>query len=430
MSRKSLKKGIFSQEALGLSRRGLVVLPTGGEDGKKPLIKEWGRQKSESTITDWVQKFPDSNIGVAVGASGYVVVDVDHADGDPVDLTFRLFGPTPLSMTTPRGGLHFWYGKEGPVPSGPFEIGRLKGDIKADGGQVIVPPSCHPITGKSYGFAIGSWDDLAQLPPFKDPRPLQRPPPRKSKSPEPASVQHSQSNMKIQEGARNKTLFHRALGFAAGAATLEEFDARLRSENQENMDPPLPDDEVTRIRDSVRNYKEKGTLRLPGQGYVQVSDAELTLLDRRYGDQALTLLTVLRRNHGVRKEPFAIAAEKMAEAQLIAGWGPKTYTRARNILIKEGWLIRVAPSRRDRRGNRTPAQYRLTEPSAKSADNTTYTPPRLLPASTGRNDGNTTVSDPRWVAGRPESKCSLLDTISRLSECHRQSLACFAAAIS
>ena len=138
--------------------------------------------KSAKTVATWARRFAAANIGVACGPSGVVVVDVDEPE--LVEAMLERFGDTPLMTRTPSGGAHLWYRKVGEVKSSPLGP-SLVVDIKADGGQVIVPPSFNRQSGVSYEFERGSWDDLTRLPPFRKEaldelglRPSHRCPPR------------------------------------------------------------------------------------------------------------------------------------------------------------------------------------------------------------------------------------------------------------
>jgi hypothetical protein len=409
MKRPPLTIEPFATAALDLTDRGLIVVPNGRVDGKSPLVGHWEKRKARKTIITWQEKFATANIGVAVGASGFVVVDIDQAEGDPVELGFKWFGPTPLVMQTPRDGVHLWYQKAGQVRSRLLdEIPGLKGDIKADGGQVVVPPSYNRQTGSAYSFLKGTWDDLKDLPEFRDPRlvgagPDQaREPKKKANRGEQTSLERQSG--KILEGSRNDTLFRLGLAIADEAHTIDELDAGLRHLNESLMSPPLPEAEVLRTQNKLWTYKEQGTLWLPGQGGgVTLSAAELSLLKLPHGDEALVLLIVLKRSHALREGTFAISDQSMADHKIIAGWGPKIYARARTLLLKEGWIVKKSRAFRDADGQWKAAQYQFSTPSAKTADNITYTPPAPPPALIRSVDQETAPARfPRTAAGEGE----------------------------
>ena len=96
------------------------------------------------TIRRWWVRWPDANIGMPTGAaSGFLVVDVDGERGEARLAGFeREHGPLPdsVEVKTPRGRhvhLEIPLGA-GFIPS--IASGGL--DVRADGGYVILPPSC------------------------------------------------------------------------------------------------------------------------------------------------------------------------------------------------------------------------------------------------------------------------------------------------
>lgn len=133
-------------------KQGFSIIPIGknmeGQHGlKAPLISSWLKYQTEKAppeqVEKWWTELPESKIGIITGKiSNLVVVDID----DPVK--FKELGislPSTVKVKTAKG-LHFYY----KYPSGQ-EIKNSKifnkdiqvGDIKAEGGYVIAPPSEH-----------------------------------------------------------------------------------------------------------------------------------------------------------------------------------------------------------------------------------------------------------------------------------------------
>ena len=83
------------QSALAHARRGWYVFPVQPRV-KEPLIKMWQNRATtdEAIIRRWWSQWPNANIGLACGLSGFVVIDLDvkgDADGIEVwnDLTVQ-----------------------------------------------------------------------------------------------------------------------------------------------------------------------------------------------------------------------------------------------------------------------------------------------------------------------------------------------------
>lgn len=155
--------GPFANAALDLHARGLVVIPTGGQDGKTPMVKGWGKWKGQrrATVEKFASSHPDANVGVLTGLSRLTVVDCDD-EKTLADAEGR-FGVTTFVTRSPRGGGHLWFRSSG-EPNANLRSAGLNIDIRGKGGLILTPPSLRPGVGL-YKVARGSWDDLATLPP-------------------------------------------------------------------------------------------------------------------------------------------------------------------------------------------------------------------------------------------------------------------------
>ncbi|MFB7289010.1 bifunctional DNA primase/polymerase [Actinacidiphila glaucinigra] len=118
------------------------------QGGKHPVHKGWQNEASTdwATVARWWQADPTANIGVATGeASGIFVLDVDPDNGGLDSLTEleTKYGalPTTWRVETGSGGLHFYFAWPGFNPKN--SAGKLGAglDVRADGGQVVAPPS-------------------------------------------------------------------------------------------------------------------------------------------------------------------------------------------------------------------------------------------------------------------------------------------------
>ena len=238
----------------------------------------------------------------------------------------RRFGDTPLLTRTPSGGAHLWYRKVGEVRSGTLRP-SLAVDIKADGGQVIVPPSFNRQSGRQYVFERGSWDDLDRLPPFRQ-EALPRPMTSAKSSPPPKSTATSG---KVGEGMRDTTVFYYAMLQAPHVLSVEDLIVEMQRFNVEHCSPPLPTRQVEAKARNAWGYEERGEnfIGHGGGGGVVPHTVGKDLLSRPHGEDALALLYILKWAHGARVEPFAVCAKAMARDRVIPQWGdPRRYTRA------------------------------------------------------------------------------------------------------
>lgn len=157
-------KEAILEMALELLDRGLSVIPVKPKD-KTPLIawKEYqSRFATEEEVTQWVEKYPNMNIGVVTGEiSGVVVADADGEDGIN---WIKENLPTTSVYTRTSKGIHAWYKYNKPIKNKTRIAPEV--DIRADGGFVVVPPSVHA-TGFQYTFeftpGLDGWDELTEF---------------------------------------------------------------------------------------------------------------------------------------------------------------------------------------------------------------------------------------------------------------------------
>ncbi|MGE3458099.1 MAG: bifunctional DNA primase/polymerase [Kofleriaceae bacterium] len=146
---------------------------------KLPLIKT-GRDHAEHCSTDpdvireWFRRWPDMAIGTPTGLpSGSVVIDVDDHDALAELEHPGVLGPLPRTKVsqTPRGGQHIWLAHTGVERiisdnGANGRLGKLLGgrggvDVRADGGEVLLPPSL----GRTW-LADEDGEPLPPIPPL------------------------------------------------------------------------------------------------------------------------------------------------------------------------------------------------------------------------------------------------------------------------
>jgi hypothetical protein len=175
-------------------------------------------------IEAWWAEMPAANIGIACGASGVAVLDIDTKAGcDPREILSRYdragapvigCGLAPERSTSypqslaGRRGVHCYF--RGSMTS----VGRLTSDgceIKAVGGYVVAPPSVHPC-GVEY---VGELPPVAELPAvpawlrgmIRTPSPAVRFPTGQAVSPSRALEGIARIVREAPAGNRNRALF-------------------------------------------------------------------------------------------------------------------------------------------------------------------------------------------------------------------------------
>ena len=126
--------------------------------GKTPLTRHGVKDASSDPqeIVRWWERWPDANVGVATGAPGPQVLDVDDLDALPADLRAKLDGG-PCAAS--RRGPHFYL------------AGQRRGTVVLDDGElrgcgscVAAPPSLHPETGQEYVWLLAPTGPLPPVP--------------------------------------------------------------------------------------------------------------------------------------------------------------------------------------------------------------------------------------------------------------------------
>ena len=224
---------------------------------KSPLIKGWEEQATtdHQQISDWWTQWPNANIGVMTGlASGFFVVDLDVKGNGPKNMaeleSHNGKLPPTVKVITGGGGQHLFFR----MPEG-TTIGNSTGiipgvDIRGEGGLIIAPPSLHN-SGRSYEWAIGCAPgevEIAECPPWllelvTAPRSRRR-------------DSMDSPDQPIIEGSRNSTLASLAGTMRRRGMTQEAIEHALIAENNKRCNPPLSEDEVLEIAQSISRYPQ------------------------------------------------------------------------------------------------------------------------------------------------------------------------------
>lgn len=172
----------MAAEAVALAARGFRVLlvhsvrdgvcscrngaECGKSAGKHPRFGEWQKEASTKAadVQRWWRRFPDSNIGLAMGGlARFIAVDVDGPDGlETLVRLEREHGPLPATLTSlsgrAEGGQHriFRVPEDFDMSTLGNRVGSKKSgfpglDLRAEGGQIVAPPSMH-YTGRRYAW--------------------------------------------------------------------------------------------------------------------------------------------------------------------------------------------------------------------------------------------------------------------------------------
>ena len=230
---------------------GWVVMPITA-NSKRPFIKNWSKIKSND---ETLNKFnDDSNIGIIMGkVSGIMCIDVDVKAADGVTTLNDLeqkYGslPSTVMSETPSGGIHYYFKyHEGIINRKKVGEGI---DIQADGTQTLEEPST--VDGNTYEWVNSPFDtEVAELPDAWIDFLMSKSSAKSSDDSLALSALPFIPPEVTKEGSRNNTLAA-YVGSMLGKKLKKKtvLNKALRY-NEENCDPPLDEEEVETIVNSM-----------------------------------------------------------------------------------------------------------------------------------------------------------------------------------
>jgi hypothetical protein len=230
--------------ALDYVARGWHVFPCVPRN-KKPLVPGGfhAAANDETQIRAWWAKWPDANVGIATGASGLCVLDIDHGLRG-VDQLARLMDvaqiPATYAVRTGRrpefGAQLYFAGSD--LRSIPWKFDSYSGDIRCATGYVMAAGSVHP-SGELYEQLPGPAIPV-EIPAFVRNLKADRP---ELKDDEPITVARNNALTSIAGRLRN-------MGLSADALELV-----LLQQNADRCSPPLPEEEVKRIAANASKWE-------------------------------------------------------------------------------------------------------------------------------------------------------------------------------
>jgi hypothetical protein len=235
--------------AQALAAQGLHVFPCKPRN-KEPTTGHGFKDATvdPATIERWWTAAPENNLAVACGAvSNVFVLDIDGSDGEfelrKLEAAHGTLPPTVESITAK--GRHIFFRHPGrPITS---TVRKFCGvDIRADGSYVVVPPSIHP-SGRPYQWSVDCAKVIAPAPDWLIAI-VCAPASRAN-----GKVTADWHLTDIPEGQRDNTLTR-----ICGYMLRRYVDPRLVLDlihliNDTRCRPPLPDDDVDRICNSIAN---------------------------------------------------------------------------------------------------------------------------------------------------------------------------------
>ena len=265
-------KGTMKDWALMYAGLGFAVFPLWPRD-KRPATENGFKAATtdRQRISDWWDKYPDCNIGIATGAmsGGLVVIDLDIDEDKGINGYEMLKQwqqehgvlPDTWQSITGRGGYHLFYRD---AASNKSRTGLYEGvDIRADGGYIVAPPSIHP-NGNRYEWEQGPGDgiEIAQAD-IKTTEFLL------GDLPDGWAKKGFQEPETIPEGGRVKAMIQLIGSLKGKGLGSDAIRAAVQSENEKRCVPPLTNQELEKevFPALARDWKaERPYTAVPDQG--------------------------------------------------------------------------------------------------------------------------------------------------------------------
>jgi P4 family phage/plasmid primase-like protien len=162
--------------AAALAAANIRITPVrpGTKDPGSFIGKGWQDRATcdPDTVRDWWSRWPNAGIAMHVGASGFLVIDVDRQDNLPAwmwpILGNAIFRPTTTDPTSKRGHYFFRlkHGQRFGNGLGSLKApkGKAWGEVRCCGGAVILGPTDHPRTAEGGRYSTGPGGLAPELP--------------------------------------------------------------------------------------------------------------------------------------------------------------------------------------------------------------------------------------------------------------------------
>jgi hypothetical protein len=343
----------FTDAAATWIAAGVVPLPLGGVDGKRPLVSHPAKlgRRAALDIAGRPQFADAPGLGFWCGErNGLTVLDIDSSTDSELQYAIDTYGDSPVIVRTASNKAHLYFRHNGERrrirPDRAHDI-----DILGEGGFAVAPPSARPAGGR-YRFERGGLADFSRLPTIKRSAIAQFEPVTVPQTRKPA---RGTDEVVANIGQRNNTMFRLACALAQTAEDRDVLLVQMRAANAAQA-VPLPDDELQRAVGSAWRYREQGSLMVPG-----VAESSL-ILPASIAEHAMAtgnldvagLMMMVRKYHSEPGKSFALSPVAMAAANKIKGWSPNRYRYAIREAMNLGLLVLVHMGGR---GKRDPSLY-------------------------------------------------------------------------
>jgi len=292
-----------------------------------------------SVIRRWWKRWPKANIGIVTGElSGFFALDIDPDKGGNESLTELIdsYGSLPdtLSQFSGGNGKHHLFICPDEVIKG--SIGKVGNglDIRSNGNYIVVPPSNH-ISGGVYRWESDiHHTSIAPAPEWL--LHLIKYPPLAMPIVHDGAINEG----KILEGERNNSLTSLGGKLRHEGKTKGEIMITLLEENRLNCIPPLDDEEVHKIANSLGRFRKGPPPKAIKYQYLDWIRSPDSPIHDPVTLQILVELTCWMNKNGRKCFPTIEDIAAMTRRS------PSTVGRHLRLSAKNGWIERYS-----RKGN-------------------------------------------------------------------------------
>jgi hypothetical protein len=319
---------VLTAEITRLYNLGHSLIPLGGPDGKKSIVKFNGRKRLPlDRVLGLMKAAGNQTYGIRL--DGMIVVDVDTDTAEAQAYVERRFGVSSVQVQTSRGR-HHYFRHTGPKPKN-VSMPGVQIDFKSGLNHYVAGSFSTRPDGVSYWPQLGQLGRISDLPQFVD------------NEPDVAAEVGNRVASKIRRGERNSFLYRKAAELAWQTTLLPNLVSELAEARDQECEEPssVHDDEIQKIAKWAWDKKINNQLYLGRRSAVQVPRSAIDVLAAQGEALACLLYNVILSEFGHKPTAsFAIVPDGLLQSGKLKAGRRQIYAAIRVLIDQK--LIFVA----------------------------------------------------------------------------------------